>query len=469
MSSEKSSAAYSYTIQLKVKNKPGHLAKVVTILGEEGVSVAEVNLLSSDFHYKQRTITMHCKSEAHAAHVIERIKTIPENTFESVRDDVFEMHKGGKLTIEPRIHLRTRDQLSQAYTPGVARICSHIAKEPNSAFDLTMRGTTIAVVSDGTAVLGLGNIGPRAGLPVMEGKAMLFKQFAGLNAVPLCLDTQDAKRIIETVTYLAPNFGGINLEDIAAPRCFEIEAELQRRLDIPVFHDDQHGTACVVLAGLMNSLKVIGRKISDLKIVISGAGAGGVAIAKMLNSAGAGNIVPCDSEGIVHRGRKGGMNPMKDEILLFANKENEQGSIHDAMKGAHMFIGVSKPGVITRDDLKKMEKDPIVFALANPTPEIMPEEAKGIARIIATGRSDYQNQINNVLCFPGIFKGAIDCRATKITDNMKLAAAKAIAESIPENELHEEYIIPDPFNLDVPKHVAQRVMEAAIKDGVARI
>jgi len=302
----------------------------------------------------------------------------------------------------------------------------------------------------------------------MEGKAMLFKQFGGLNAVPLCLDTQDSQKIIEAVTLLAPNFGGINLEDIAAPRCFEIETELQKRLDIPVFHDDQHGTACVVLAGLLNSLKVIGAKMSNLKIVISGVGAGGVAIAKTLNNAGAGNIVPCDSEGIIYRGRKSGMNPMKEEVLLFANKDNEQGSIHDAMKGAHVFIGVSRPGVIDADDLKNMAKDPIVFALANPTPEILPDEAKGIARIIATGRSDYANQVNNVLCFPGIFKGALACKATSITENMKLAAARAIADSIPENELNEENIIPDPFNMTVPEKVAELVKAAAIKDGVSR-
>jgi malate dehydrogenase (oxaloacetate-decarboxylating) len=469
MSSEKSSAAFSYTMQLKVRNKPGHLAKVVNILGEEQASVAEVNLLSSDFNYRYRTITMHCKSEEHAERVIERIKAIPENTFESVKDDVFVLHEGGKLKVEPKIYIKNRDQLSQAYTPGVARVCNHIAKNPEAVFDYTMRGSTIAVVTDGTAVLGLGNIGPKAGLPVMEGKAVLFKQFGGLNAFPICIDSQDTDKIIETVALLAPNFGGINLEDIAAPRCFEIETALQERLDIPVFHDDQHGTACVVLAGLMNSLKVIGGKMSDLKVVISGVGAGGVAIAKMLNAVGIGNIVPCDSEGIVYKGRKGGMNPMKDEILSFANKENEKGSIKDAMKGANVFIGVSKPGVINVDDVKKMKKDPIVFALANPTPEIMPEEIEGIARIIGTGRSDYQNQINNVLCFPGIFKGAVECRATKITDGMKLAAAQAIASAIPENELSETYIIPDPFNMDVPKLVAERVRHAAIKDGVARL
>jgi malate dehydrogenase (oxaloacetate-decarboxylating) len=469
MSSEKASAAFSYTMQLKVRNKPGHLAKVVNILGEEGASVAEVNLISSDFNYRYRTITMHCKSEAHAQRVIERIKGIPENTFESVRDDVFALHQGGKLTVEPKVLIKNRDQLSQAYTPGVARVCTHIAEHPESVFDYTMRGSTIAVVTDGTAVLGLGNIGPKAGLPVMEGKAVLFKQFGGLNAFPICLDTQDTKKIIETVCYLAPNFGGINLEDIAAPRCFEIESALQEKLDIPIFHDDQHGTACVVLAGLMNALKVIGGKMSDLKVVISGVGAGGVAIAKMLNSVGVGNIVPVDSVGVIYRGRKEGMNSMKEEILSFVNRDNEKGGIKDAMKGANVFIGVSQPGVIDRNDVKNMKKDPIIFALANPTPEILPEEIDGIARIIATGRSDYQNQINNVLCFPGIFRGAMDCRATRITDGMKLAAAQAIASAIPENELHENYIIPDPFNLEVPKLVAEKVRAAAIKDGVARI
>lgn len=469
MSSEKASAAFSYTMHLKVRNKPGHLAKVVSILGEEQASVAEVNLISSDFNYRYRTITMHCKSEEHAKRVIERIRAIPENTFEAVRDDVFALHEGGKLSVEPKVYIRNRDQLAQAYTPGVARICNHISKDPDAAYKYTLKGSTVAVVSDGTAVLGLGNIGPRAALPVMEGKALLFKQFGGINAFPVCLDTQDTKQVIETVALLAPNFGGINLEDIAAPRCFEIEAALQERLDIPVFHDDQHGTACVVLAGLMNALKVIGGKMSDLKVVISGVGAGGVAIAKMLNSVGVGNIVPVDSSGVVYRGRKEGMNSMKEEILSFANKDNEKGSIKDAMKGANVFIGVSQPGVIDRNDVKNMKKDPIIFALANPTPEILPEEIEGIARIIATGRSDYQNQINNVLCFPGIFKGAMECRATRITDGMKLAAAQAIASAIPEKELTETYIIPDPFNLEVPKLVAEKVKAAAIKDGVAKI
>lgn len=467
MSPDKSSPAYSYTMQLKVKNKPGHLAKVVNILGEEEASVAEVNLLATDFHFKHRAITMHCKSEEHAMRVIERIKQIPENTFESVRDDVFALHAGGKLSIDPKVHLQTRDQLAQAYTPGVGRICSHIAAQPESAFDLTMRGTTIAVISDGTAVLGLGDIGPRAALPVMEGKAMLFKQFGGLNAFPLCLDTRDTDKIIETVVNLAPNFGGINLEDIAAPRCFEIEERLQEKLSIPVFHDDQHGTACVVLAGLINSMKITGGSFSNLKVVISGVGAGGVAVAKMLNSAGVGNIVPCDSKGIVHKNRSD-LNSMKLELLKFANREDERGSIADALIGADVFIGVSRPGVVTRADLERMAKGPIIFALANPTPEISPEEVSGLARIVATGRSDYQNQINNVLCFPGIFKGALSARATRITDNMKIAAANAIANSISDTEINCEYIIPDPFNMSVPEAVAKAVAQAAEQDGVGR-
>ncbi len=465
---EKASAAYSITVKLKITNKPGQLAKVVNLLASEGINLSELALLATDFHYKHREITMHCKSQEHSLRIVELLKNMDDIVFEESRDDVFAMHVGGKLSIEPKMYLKTRDHLSQAYTPGVARICTHIAEYPDSTFEYTMRGNTVAVVTDGSAVLGLGNIGPKAGLPVMEGKAMLFKQFGGLNAVPICLDTQDAQQIIDTVTYLAPSFGGINLEDISAPRCFEIETELQKRLDIPVFHDDQHGTACVVLAGLINALKVVGLKMPNLKVVISGVGAGGVAIAKTLHSAGAGNIIPCDSEGIIYKGRKSGMNSMKEEILLFANKENEKGSIHDALRGANVFVGVSRPGVIEPEDLKMMAKDSIVFALANPTPEIMPDQAKGLARIIATGRSDFANQVNNVLCFPGIFKGALACRATRITENMKLAAARAIAEGIPDSELNEENIIPDPFNLAVPERVATLVREAAILDGVAR-
>lgn len=464
----KASAAYAITVRLQIVNTPGSFGKIAQMLGEQGASIDDVKLLSVDFHHKVREITIDCKSEEHSQKIIEMLGKLDHINVLYTQDDVFEMHRGGKLTVEPTVTLKTRSGLAQAYTPGVARICTHIAENPEDAFEYTVRGKTVAIVSDGTAVLGLGDIGARAALPVMEGKAMLFKQFGGIDGFPICLNTTDPEKIIEAVEAMSPSFGGINLEDISAPRCFEIEQELQRRLDIPVFHDDQHGTACVVVAGLMNALKVIGKDIGDLKVAISGLGAGGVAITKMLNNAGVGNIVPCDSRGIVHKNRDG-LNSIKLEILEFANKDNETGDISDALKGADLFVGVSKPGVITADMIKSMNKDPIVFALANPIPEIMPAEVAGIARIMATGRSDFANQVNNVLCFPGIFKGAFECRAKSITENMKLAAAHAIADAISDDEVHEEYIIPDPFNPDIPELVAARVREAAIADGVATI
>ncbi len=465
----RASAGFSITARLKITNQPGNFAVVVQKLANLGASLAEVTLIYGDFEYNVRDLTINCKSVAHAESVIKELNGIPVVTVENWHDNVIKMHRDGKLNVVPKEFLRTRDQLAQAYTPGVARICELIHQKPDQVFDYTIKGHTVAIVTDGSAVLGLGNIGARAGLPVMEGKAMLFKQFAGIDAFPICLETQDTEEIIQTIKTISPSFGGINLEDISAPRCFEIEERLRKELDIPVFHDDQHGTACVVLAGVLNALKIVGKKISDLRIVVSGYGAGGVACTRMLLRAGAGNIIPCDSMGIVHKGRSERMNPVKTELLKLTNLHNETGTLADALRGADVFIGVSKPGVVTPQMIKTMARDPIVFALANPTPEIMPGELEGIARVVATGRSDYANQINNVLCFPGLFKGALEVRSRDITENMIVAASHAIADAVKPSELSEKFIIPSVFNTDVAQNVSAKVRECAKKDGVARI
>nr|WP_243638152.1 NADP-dependent malic enzyme [Rubrobacter taiwanensis] len=377
------------------------------------------------------------------------------------------MHLGGKIEVRSKMQLRTRDDLSMAYTPGVARVCQAIAEDPESAFNLTIKRNTVAVVTDGTAVLGLGDIGPRAAMPVMEGKAMLFKEFANVDAFPVCLDAKETEEIIRTVRNIAPGFGGINLEDISAPRCFEIEERLKRELDIPVFHDDQHGTAVVVLAALINALKLVGKRMEDLKVVVNGLGAAGVACTKILLAAGVRNIIGCDRGGVVHGGRDD-LNGSKRWYAENTNPEGITGTLSDALRGADLFLGLSVPGVLSVEDLKAMAEDPIVFAMANPVPEIMPELAHGHVRVMATGRSDYPNQINNVLCFPGIFRGALDSRAREITEEMKLAAAEAIAGVIPEESLVEDYIVPSVFDERVAPAVAEAVERAAAESGVAR-
>ena len=375
----------------------------------------------------------------------------------------------GKLEVALKVKLENKDDLSTAYTPGVAEPCRKIAENPDDAYKYTLKQNTVAVVSDGTAVLGLGDIGPLAAIPVMEGKSVLFKKFGNVDAFPICLDTKDTEEIIETVKRLAPSFGGINLEDIAAPRCFEIERRLKEELDIPVFHDDQHGTAIVVAAGLTNALKIVGKKWEDISAVISGAGSAGISICKLLQSFGIGNVVLVDSQGALVDGDPR-LNSAKQEIAAVTNKDKETGSLADVLKGKDVFIGVSAPGLVTADMVRTMASDPIVFAMANPTPEIMPDEAKaGGARIVATGRSDFPNQINNVLVFPGIFRGALDARARAITEPMKEAAAKAIASIVTDEELNEEYIIPDAFNDKVAKVVAKAVADEARASGISKL
>jgi malate dehydrogenase (oxaloacetate-decarboxylating) len=389
----------------------------------------------------------------------------------SYGDESLKMHKEkkGKLEVVGKVKVETREDLSIAYTPGVAQPCIEIAKDKDKVYDYTIKGNTVAIVSNGTAVLGLGNIGAEAGIPVMEGKALLFKEFGGVDAFPICLDTEDPEEIIKTVKLIAPVFGGINLEDIKAPECFYIEKRLKEELNIPVFHDDQHGTAVVVLAGLYNALRVVNKKLEDVKIIINGAGSAGIAVCKLLLNAGARNIIMCDRHGAIYQGEES-LNPAQQEIALETNKEMKKGILSEVIKGIDVFIGVSAPGVLTSEDVKNMNKDAIVFAMANPTPEIMPEEAKrGGARVMATGRSDFANQINNVLVFPGIFKGALAVRSKEINEDMKLAAARAIANLISEKELNEEYIIPNVFDKRVADEVAREVMRIAREIGVARV
>ena len=375
----------------------------------------------------------------------------------------------GKIETKLKISCATREELSIAYTPGVAYPCLEIKENKKDSFKYTNRGNTIAVISDGTAVLGLGDIGPEAGMPVMEGKALLFKKFAGIDAYPLCINTKDVDEIVETVVRIAPTLGGINLEDISAPRCFEIEKKLKERLNIPVFHDDQHGTAIIVLSGLINALKIVNKNIEDLKIVVNGAGSAGTAITKLLLSYGAKNIVVCDRDGALNRDIEYS-NKYFEELANITNPNNESGILKDVIKNADVFIGVSAPNIVSKEMVKSMNSDAILFAMANPTPEIFPDDAKEAgAKVIGTGRSDFPNQINNVLAFPGIFRGALDVRATEINEEMKIAAAHAIANSVSKEELNPNYIIPKAFNLEVQKKVAEAVKEAAIKSGVSTI
>ncbi len=390
----------------------------------------------------------------------------------TLREEALHMHRinKGKLESKSKVPVRNARDLSLAYSPGVAEPCKEIYDKPETVYDYTMKGNMVAVVSDGTAVLGLGNIGPEAALPVMEGKAVLFKSFAGVDAFPICLNTTDVDKIVETVKLLEPTFGGVNLEDIAAPNCFAVEERLKKETNIPVFHDDQHGTAIVTVAGLVNALKIVGKKMNEIKVVANGAGAAGIAIIKLLYSYGVRDIIMCDTKGAIYEGRPNGMNAIKEEVAKFTNRDNVKGSLSDAIKGADVFIGVSVAGALTVEMIQSMNSGAIIFAMANPVPEIMPEEAKAAgAAVIGTGRSDFPNQVNNVLAFPGIFRGALDARATHINEKMKVAAVKAIAGLIDESELSSDYVIPGPFDPRVAPAVAAAVAKAAMETGVARI
>jgi len=390
----------------------------------------------------------------------------------TLREEALHMHRAnkGKLESKSKVQVKNAKDLSLAYSPGVAEPCKEIYDKPETVYDYTMKGNMVAVVSDGTAVLGLGNIGPEAALPVMEGKAVLFKSFAGVDAFPICLNTTDVDKIVETVKLLEPTFGGVNLEDIAAPNCFVIEERLKKETNIPIFHDDQHGTAIVTVAGLVNALKLVNKKMNEIKVVANGAGAAGIAIIKLLYSYGVRDIIMCDTKGAIYEGRPQGMNDIKDEVAKYTNRDNLKGSLADVIIGADVFIGVSVEGALTSEMIKTMNPDPIIFAMANPNPEIMPEEAKNAgAKVVGTGRSDFPNQVNNVLAFPGIFRGALDVRATHINEKMKVAAVEAIAGLISESELNTDYVIPGPFDSRVAPEVAQAVAKAAMETGVARI
>ena len=390
----------------------------------------------------------------------------------SLRDDALQMHKEnqGKLEITPNIKVTNKEELSLAYSPGVAEPCKEIHEDPRTVYDYTIKRNTVAVVTDGTAVLGLGNIGASASIPVMEGKAVLFKSFAGINGVPIALDTKDPEEIIRTVKLISPNYGGINLEDISTPRCFEIEDRLKKETNIPVFHDDQHGTAIVTMAGLINALRIVDKDLSDIKVVLNGAGAAGIAIVKLLDSYGVRNMIMCDSRGAIFEGRSYGMNDTKDYVAKFTNKDKIEGSLNDVIKDADVFIGVSVANLLSKDMVKSMADDAIIFAMANPDPEIKPNDAKEAgAKVVGTGRSDFPNQINNVLAFPGIFRGALDTESTHINEDMKKAAVEAIANLIEADELNPDYCIPGPFDKRVAPSVAREVAKAAMETGVARI
>jgi malate dehydrogenase (oxaloacetate-decarboxylating) len=466
MSELPTSAHNSIILRLRIEDHPGILAQVVSAIGADGGNIGAIDIVRYEKGIIIRDVTVATTGTEQAKAISDGLNRIDGVEVMHSSDRVFVMHLGGKIEVVSKVSIKSRDDLSMAYTPGVARVCMAIHEDVEKAHNLTIKKNTVAIVSDGTAVLGLGDIGPEAAMPVMEGKAMLFKEFGGVDGFPICLDTKDTEEIIRTVKAIAPGFGGINLEDISAPRCFEIERRLQEELNIPVFHDDQHGTAVVMIAGLINALKVTNKQASDIKAVVAGVGAAGTACTKMMLDLGITNIIGLDRTGILYKGRDG-MNSAKQDYAEITNPDNIQGTLDEAMVGADLFVGLSGPGILTVDHLKTMNKDAIVFAMSNPTPEIMPEAAWPHIAVMATGRSDYPNQLNNVLCFPGIFRGALDCHASAITEEMKMAAAQAIAETIPDENLSPDYIIPGVFDKNVARNVAEAVKKAAASSGSA--
>jgi malate dehydrogenase (oxaloacetate-decarboxylating) len=459
-------ALTSIIIRIEMEKSRVNFSEVVLSVSSFGGDVVAIDVIRSGKEKTTRDITVNIPETAYQK-VLDALEELPGVSVIHVSDRTFLVHLGGKIRIEPTMRIKNRDDLSRVYTPGVARVCMAIHERPREAFALTIKRNTVAVVSDGTAVLGLGDIGPQAAMPVMEGKAMLFKQLADVDAFPICLDTKDTDEIVRTIKAMSPGFGGINLEDISSPRCFEIERRLTEELDIPVFHDDQHGTAVVMMAGLLNALKVTGKDIGSIRVVVVGVGAAGVSCCKMLLAAGVKDLIAVDREGAIVSGRTY-ENDMWNWLAARTNPNSLTGCLSDVIAGADVFIGVSGPGVLKVEDLLTMAEDRIVFAMANPEPEIDPELAEPHVRVLATGRSDYPNQINNVLCFPGIFRGALDCRARLINEEMKLAASRAIASVITDEEVHENYIIPSIFNEKVVESVRSAVISAAIETGVAR-
>lgn len=462
------SPSYSITLRLEIENQIGMFSQITKAISEAGGYLGAIDIVRVEHGKIIRDITVNARDEAHEKEIVNFVKRIEGVKVLRVMDRTFSAHEGGKIEIHNRIPIRTRDDLSKVYTPGVARICRDIQEHKDHAYRYTVKGNAVAVVTDGTAVLGLGDIGPEAALPVMEGKAMIFKEFANIDAFPIALRTKDTEEIIQTIKNISPAFGGINLEDISAPRCFEIESRLRKELDIPVIHDDQHGTAVVVLAALINVGRLFRKDIRKFKVLVVGAGAAGIATTKMLLSYGIRDVTVCDRYGTIYPGRRRDMNPYKREIAKITNPAGIRGSIPEAMKGANVFIGLSAPNIIKTEDIKGMAKDAVLFTLANPEPEIPPEEALPLVRVLATGRSDYPNQINNMLSFPGIFRGLLDVKAMGVNEEIKFAAAHAIAYTLKDEDLHEDYIIPSGFDRRVVTAVAREVAEAAKKTGLQR-
>lgn len=461
--------AYTLTIRCQIDNRPGMLGAIATAIGESGGNIGAIDIVRVDRKHLVRDITVRVQDELHGDRIVRRVNAIPGVVVTNVSDRVFSLHQGGKIAIHSRTPLKSRDDLSLIYTPGVARVCRAIARDEENAFSLTIKKNSLAIVSDGSAVLGLGNIGAAAAIPVMEGKAVLFKELADIDAFPICLKSQDPDVIVDTVEQISPVFGAINLEDIAAPRCFDIEERLVERLDIPVMHDDQHGTAVVVLAGLRNAATLVGKRLDQMRVVVNGVGAAGTAIIRNLLSAGVGEITAVDRMGILNVAEDQPLSPVQRQIAERTNREQRRGGLAEALIGADAFIGVSSGNLLTVEMVRSMGSDPIVFALANPFPEGDPEMLQHYARVVATGRSDFPNQINNALSFPGIFRGALDVRAARITPRMRLAAAEGLASVISHEELSEEYIIPSVFNRDIVPAVAAAVARAAREEGVARV
>lgn len=462
------SPSYSITIRAAIENRVGMFSRIANAISQVGGDMGAIDIVRVEKGTIVRDITVNARDEQHERRIVNSIRDIDGVKVLRVMDRTFSAHEGGKIEIHNKVRVRDREDLSKVYTPGVARVCRDIQEHKEHVYRYTIKGNSVAVITDGTAVLGLGDIGPEAAMPVMEGKSMIFKEFAGIDAFPLALSTKDPEEIIKTVKYIATPFGGINLEDISAPRCFEIEARLRKELDIPVFHDDQHGTAVVVLAGLLNVSRLLKKDIRKFRVVILGAGAAGIANAWMLAAYGIKDIIVCDRAGAIYAGRKQDMNPYKAAISRKTNPRKVKGALTDAMKGANIFLGLAGPNTVTPDDIRKMAREPIVFALANPDPEIAPEDALPLVRILATGRSDYPNQINNMLGFPGIFRGLLDARAKGVNEEVKFAAARAIAYTLKDEDLHEDYIIPSGFDRKVVSNVAHAVAEAARKTGLAR-
>jgi len=468
MSDSSSPASFKMTVRVALDNRPGVFALVATALAEEGANLGAVDMVAADAGQIVRDITFEVQNETEGNRAVTRLQSVPHVRVLPAPDRVFQVHEGGKIGIRNKLALTSRSVLSLVYTPGVGRVSEAIAKDKSKAHLYTTKSNTVAVVTDGSAVLGLGNLGPEAALPVMEGKAMLFKELAGIDAWPICLGTQDTDGIVRAVEAIAPGFGGINLEDISAPRCFEIERRLKASLDIPVMHDDQHGTAVVILAGLMNALKVVWKPMETIRVVVNGLGAAGLTCCRMLVTAGARQVIGCGRQGIILFEPQERLVAHRDDLLALVDRDRPKGSLRDALKGADVFIGLASADLLTPGDLDLMAPDCIVFAMANPDPEIRPELAMGHCRILATGRSDYPNQINNALAFPGIFRGALDAWAREINDEMKMAAARAIAGIIPDDTLTEDYIVPSLFDRQVVSRVAQAVAQAARETGVAR-